>query len=199
MPVPVFSTGEVLTAANMNAVGLWRITGCTVTSAGGTAATASNGVITVGTNNTSLTISSAFSSDFTNYRIVINGITGSAVGDMSLKFGAAVTNYAYGMVYSTTTAPTAAVLIQANTTSFLYVAGHSTSPTNTSIEVFQPNLAKPTGVLSHYSRLDATGPAYVTGHYTGLLNDTTQYTSFILTPGAGNLTGGTIRVYGYRN
>ncbi len=47
---PVFAAGDVLGAADMNAVGLWRVTTCTVSSAGGTAATASNGVITIGFN-----------------------------------------------------------------------------------------------------------------------------------------------------
>jgi hypothetical protein len=33
----------------------------------------------------------------------------------------------------------------------------------------------------------------------GFLNNTTSYTAFTFTPSSGTLTGGTIRVYGYRN
>jgi len=33
----------------------------------------------------------------------------------------------------------------------------------------------------------------------GYVNNTTQYTAFTISPSSGTLTGGTIRVYGYRN
>jgi hypothetical protein len=33
----------------------------------------------------------------------------------------------------------------------------------------------------------------------GFLNDTTAYTGFTILASTGNLTGGTIRVYGYQN
>ena len=35
--------------------------------------------------------------------------------------------------------------------------------------------------------------------YGGELRDTTQHTGFTISPGSGTMTGGTIRVYGYRN
>ena len=36
-------------------------------------------------------------------------------------------------------------------------------------------------------------------YYNGHMNNTTQYTGFTILPSSGTLTGGTIRVYGYRN
>ena len=37
------------------------------------------------------------------------------------------------------------------------------------------------------------------GWTTGLQDSTTSFTSFTITPQAGTLTGGTIRIYGYNN
>ena len=61
MSFPSFSTGEVLTAADMNAVGLWRINEFTLS--GGT------------TNLTNI-----FSTDYSNYLLIVSGVTtGSAI------------------------------------------------------------------------------------------------------------------------
>lgn len=197
MGFPSFNSGEVLTAADMNAVGLWRVTSCTVTSVGGTAATASNGVITVGNGNTSVTVNNAFSSNYANYKIILR-VTGSQTGDISMTLGNANTGYAYGLIYATTGAGDPPALINANFTSFYYIGGHSTTESATAIEVFSPNLARPTQVESKYNRLEP-GPGYITGTYTGLLNNSNAYTSFTIVPNGGTFTAGLIRVYGYRD
>jgi len=59
MPVPVFAVGEVLTAANMNQVGLWKI------ASGPLSGTATN-------------FAGCFPTDYTNFRIVVDQITLSA-------------------------------------------------------------------------------------------------------------------------
>jgi hypothetical protein len=61
MPVPVFAVGEVLTAANMNQVGLWKV-------ASGTLSTATTDFV------------GCFTDDFTNYRILIDGASLSGTG-----------------------------------------------------------------------------------------------------------------------
>lgn len=60
---PDFSAGAVLTAAQMNAIGMWRV-------ASGTLSTATTD------------FQSVFTSDFTNYRIVIDQISMNATGDL---------------------------------------------------------------------------------------------------------------------
>jgi hypothetical protein len=37
------------------------------------------------------------------------------------------------------------------------------------------------------------------GTVSGMLNNTTSYTAFTITPSSGTMTGGTVRVYGYAN
>jgi hypothetical protein len=45
----------------------------------------------------------------------------------------------------------------------------------------------------------ASSPDLFAGTTTGQLTNTTSYTDFSLVLGVGTMTGGTIRVYGYRN
>lgn len=81
MPVPDFSPGEVLTANAMDSIGLWRVGG------GPLSGTATN-------------FAGVFSSDFTDYRIVIDSIGLGSPGEMywQLLDGTtpATTNYRYG-------------------------------------------------------------------------------------------------------
>lgn len=192
MPVPVFTAGETLDASEMNAVGLWRVTGCTVSSVGGTAATASNGVITIGTNNTSVTVNNAFSSDYDNYLIVISGGTGSTSTELRLRFGAAVTNYKFVFVYTAYNNTIAAVATNAGT-SIEYTGQMTSSSLGAYITVQNPFLTEHTFVQSSSSTETFAGTT--TGH----LANTTSYTDFTIFVGTGSMTGGTIRVYGYRN
>ena len=67
MPVPDFSPGEVLTAAAMDSIGLWKVASGTLSG------TATNFV-------------GCFTSDYTNYRIVVDGITFNTTGDVYIQF-----------------------------------------------------------------------------------------------------------------
>jgi hypothetical protein len=67
MTFPSFSAGEVLRATDMNAVGMWRVGG------GALSGTATNFV-------------GCFTSDYTNYRIVIDSISLSGNGDISFQY-----------------------------------------------------------------------------------------------------------------
>jgi hypothetical protein len=191
---PVFSAGAVLTAAQMNAIGLWRVTTCTVSSAGGTSATASNGVVTIGTNNTSVTVSNAFSSDFDAYKIIINGGTASTAVSLRLSLGASVTGYSSILNYATYAANTTPLSIGDNNAAQWSYVGYGTSNYLTmSLDIINPFAAK-------YTQYIAAGwPAETAaGMSTGIHTVATSFTSFVLTPNTGNISGGTIRVYGYR-
>lgn len=192
---PDFSVGQTLTAAQMNAVGLWRVTNCTVTSVGGTAATASNGVITIGAGNTSVTVNNAFSADYANYRIVISGATASLAGDYSFQLSG-ITGSVYqtaGFFMSIGTA-TLNAYSPAATTSWL-IGSMNTVRFTSVFDVISPQLTQQKFLLS------STGIS-TTGYYqfSGLCTSTTAATGFVLSANAGgNFQGGTIRVYGYRN
>lgn len=196
MTFPSFTTGEVLTAADMNAVGLWRVTGCTVSSAGGTAATASNGVITIGTNNTSVTVNNAFSADYSRYKITVNGGAGTAVIDLQMRLGSTTTGYYGFLIYGNYNSTLVQGFGQNNTANFGYAGTGSTDTLSMNCELNDPFATKRTVITAQGAVPITTGAG---SSYSGFLNDNTSYTSFTILPTTGTLTGGTIRVYGYRN
>lgn len=174
---------------------LQRITDCGVSSAGGTAATASNGVITVGTSNTSVTVTSAFGSGFDNYRVVYNGIETSATNALTLTLnGSTGSTYQDGGFYIGTGAAAITVESTVNRTSFRIGIVES-GPVKIAgwFDVFGPNISGRTWV---------NGGSMTSGFFNwrqGTDTNTASHTGFSLIPVLGNLTGGTIRVYGYRN
>lgn len=195
MPVPVFTAGETLDASEMNAVGLWRVTGCTATFAGGTAGSVSNGVITVGTNNTSIAVANAFSADYNNYMIIYNNGVGSTPAGITLQLTGSTTGYYSawnGIIYTTVGANNGTDNNAAAwTAGAAYAEGAALNA-----QLINPFLSVRTGV--YFSRVDfrTTGGSAVGS---GFHNVQASYTGFTLALTGGNLTGGTIRVYGYRN
>ena len=198
MTFPSFSVGEDLTAADMNAVGLWRVTNCTVTSVGGTAATASNGVVTIGSGNTSVTVSNAFSADYDNYRIVINGVVFSnGGGGIRINLGGTVggNNYHYGgiLINTATGALTGA---PGNNVGFVLIGTSTGNNAHSNVlDILNPQKTERTTIIGglSYGETNAVGPIYA------VHNVDTSWTSFTYYPTAGTMTGGKIRVYGYRN
>lgn len=193
MSYPSFSVGDILAASDMNAVGLWKNTTATVTSVGGTSATASSGTITIGGNNTSVTVAGAFSASFDHYRIVIADVVASTGANMLFQFSGIT-----GSVYSTSgtffTFGSAVVTGYgpAATTTWV-IAPTNTGTSNATIDVLSPFATKRktfigagVGDSSNYQ-------------LNGTCNSTTSASGFVISPSAGNITGGTIRIYGYRN
>jgi hypothetical protein len=180
MTYPVFASGDVLNASDMNGVGLWLVKSQTV-----------------GTGVSSVTVTGAFSADYDNYLVTITGVQGSALGDVQLQLGSTTTGYYGFMPYGI---PSGATLFAVNTNngaSFPYVASSdATAQSAGQITLNSPFLSKNTFISAPYIG-GGNNRAY--GVFNGWLNNSTSYTSFSLIPGAGTLTGGTIRVYGYRN
>ena len=172
---PDFSAGAVLTAAQMNAIGLWEIK-----------------TQTIGTTVTEVEVTSAFSTDYDSYLIVINGGAASTANLLRFQLGATTTGYYTG--YSGVTYATAAATIAAdnNGANFSAVGIGTTSTLGLQIWVTNPFLTEHTYVGGFHA--DAT----VSRNYAGYLNNTTSYTSFKIITSTGTMTGGTIRVYGYR-
>jgi hypothetical protein len=178
-----------------NPDGLALITTCTVTSAGGTAATVSGGVVTIGTSNTSVTVSSAFSATYDNYVIMISGGVASTDLNLRLTLGSTVTGYYYGGMFAKYDGTNSSFAAVANNTYF-DIGYASTNALSGKAELDNPFNTKRT-----IARTISTGSSttYFMNNYAGFLNDSTSYTAFTITPSSGNITGGTIRVYGYRN
>jgi hypothetical protein len=177
-------------------MGLVKVIPTSVSSAGGTAATlAANGTVTIGTGNTSVTVSGAFSSLYDSYKIVLSGGTSSATNVLRVTFGSATTAYYWSFLYSVYGTTTASA-DTGNNAGFINYCGQL-SPVGNAAEI---NVMNPFLVANTY----VTSATYFGGGtYGGSLNgghsSAVSHTSFTLTCNAGTMTGGSIRVYGYRN
>jgi hypothetical protein len=192
---PVFTSGAILTAAQMSSVGLWRITDCTVTSVGGTSATASNGVITIGTNNTSVTVANAFSSDYQSYRIFIDNESTNGTASHLLQLSGITTSVYFSGgsfgAWATTAQTGFGAAASANFTLSANVG--NASETVMVIDITNPNIAR-RKFANNFSQ--AANGHSTFNHY---CTSTSTATGFVLSKSGETMTGGTIRVYGYNN
>jgi hypothetical protein len=181
MSYPVFASGDVLNASDMNAVGSWLVK-----------------TVTVGTGVTSVPVTSCFSADYDNYRITYNGGTGSGSAECTMTLGSTVTGYWNSLIYGVWTATTVPVAVGTGSVASFSVAG-ALDPNGNYLDltIMNPFLARRTTVFGGFVGMSS---GRVGGSMSGFLADTTSYTGFTLTASGGtNMTGGTIRVYGLRN
>jgi hypothetical protein len=151
---------------------------------------------TIGSSVSSVTVTDAFNSTYDNYRILVSG--GSAAGaggSMTMELGATVTGYYLAGFYQTFSAtPTLNAYGFLNGSSF-NVGYISSNGIGSMIDINNPNLSDET-VFSVKQIQLATGGTLA--FYQGYLNNTTSYTGFKLNFETA-MTGGQIRVYGYKN
>lgn len=152
---------------------------------------------TVGTGVSSpIVVSGAFDSSYVNYKITYSGGVASQSINISCRLGAA--NASYFSVRAFNQPANGAFQGNGvnNTAEWPYFGQGSTNFAQINADVFMPNLAQQTTYHGVYNL--GIGQFSEMGTTTGLLANTTAYTDFTLFF-AGTLTGGTIRVYGYRN
>jgi hypothetical protein len=180
MAIKTFTTGEVLTAADTNTY------------------LANSGLVyvksqTIGNAVTSVVVPSAFSADFDDYLVTIDGGVCTGNAGLSMQLGAKTTNYRHVLNYASYN-NTPASLGTTTATSFTYTATASATGLSGYINFITPFLAtKNTFVHSSWcSQSEA-------GSFIGQTTDAVSYTAFTLFVGSGlNITGGIITVYGYR-
>lgn len=145
----------------------------------------------IGTTVSSVTVSSAFSTTYDSYKIVIAGGAGSSANaGIRMTLGATATGYYYGIPLAIYSGGGAASLAGTNTTSW-EVGSVNAASLNVNLELVDPFNTKITKVFASIAK-DTSG-----GAGGGFLDNTTSYTAFTFTPSAGTFTGGTIYVYGY--
>jgi len=157
---------------------------------------AANGTVTIGNAVSSVTVSGAFSANYDNYIIQISGGAGSQNADVYCRLGSTATGYRYGFRYNAYGTASVAVITSNAATEWPYVGVNDGNAISVRFHVYQPYLAKYSFVAADYASPINGGAS---GNLSGVLTDTTQYTSFLVAPVGGTWTGGTIRVYGYRN
>ena len=173
---PVFVAGAVLTAAQMNAVGLWLIKS-----------------EVIGTGVASYTASNVFSTDYDHYRVLITAVDASSVDQwIQMTLGTTAAAY-YSSAYYDNANGTSTGTSRVNNGAFMRVGLTGTEKdSSASFDISSPYLAERTQVRGQFNN------TLHSGWYGGTLANTTSYTAFTLTPAAGTFTGGTVSVFGYR-
>ncbi len=174
MTFPSFSVGEVLRAQDMNAVGLWLIKSQVV-----------------GSGVSSVTVNDAFTNDFDNFRIIYSDGTQSANNSLNIRLGASSASYFggwNGAFYATGSANVGSN----NNTSQLLIGGGDSNGSSICCDVMIPNRTKYTNFTFNGVFVDSA----IVG--AGRHAVAAAYTGFTILTGAGTMSGGTIRVYGYQ-
>lgn len=124
------------------------------------------------------------------------GGTSTASNDLALTVGNANTAYYFSFIYTDYTVGGAVLKAAINNGASWTYAGAQESPNRLVCDIMNPYASAITTIATQY-----VGPqaGRVIGAGGGFLNNTTSYTSFTITVGAGSISGGTIRVYGYRD
>jgi hypothetical protein len=180
-PFP-FTSGDVLTAADLNALsGLVPVK-----------------TQTIGSGVSSVTVTDAFSATFDNYRILITDTTASFNLALNMRLGSETgNNYKYLGHYQKWNNSTIVGYGPGTNTYFDSAGRMTTNGSNRSlIDLCSPYQSKPTQGYSNCSG-NMTDDFVVTLHL--WLDTSDSYTSFSVFPNSGTMTGGTIRVYGYNN
>ena len=184
MAIKTFTTGEVLTASDTNTY------------------LANAGLVyiksqTIGSAVSSVQVTSAFSTDYDSYKILISGGAGSATGRIRMTIGSASTAYYWALIASRFDNGGSVAVGGSNATLFDYMGQADSTAIDASIEVRNPFLTEKTFVSGVYVDM-SVGAFTGAGPTNGILTDTTSHTSFTVSPASGTFTGGTITVYGYR-
>ena len=183
MTFPVFSTGEVLRAQDMNAVGLWRVGG------GAVSGTTTNFV-------------GCFTSDYTVYRVVIDQPTNTAAGEYYIRYltgTTATSTNAYRWAYNGHTSAGAGYSSNsaANLNGFL---GWETPATGgfggITLDIFSPNIV--TRTLANVSAAFNISGAYATRNGMIVWEGNDQFTGLQISSGGGSSLAGNVSIYGYR-
>jgi hypothetical protein len=175
---PDFSSGAVLTAAQMNSVGLWLVK-----------------TQTIGSAVSSVSVTGAFSADYDNYKIIVSGGTASTASSIGLRLGASATEYYAGLIFMAYSAGVTSAAVF-NGSSLTFAGAGEPLGLQVNLDLLNPFLAKVTTITGAYA---GNGTASVGGTVNGFHNSAVSYSGFTLLAGAGTFTGGTICVYGYRN
>ena len=149
---------------------------------------------TVGTTVSSVTVTSAFSATYENYKIIYTGGTGSTTNVIRLSLGGITTGYYSSLIKNSFNSATVSGALYSNQSSWNYAGAMTTTAASAHIDLHNPFATKSKWGGSAYIQVSTTGDSGTGSFMQGL---TTSATDFTLTAGSGTLTGGTIYVYGY--
>lgn len=152
---------------------------------------------TIGSAVSSVEVTSAFSSSFDVYRIIVSGGTQSvSYPNLQFQFSGITTGVYYGGFFGTKFDTGAVSGLGVNgATSWTYAGIGASGGNLMDITIFGANSTTRKFCSSGFYHTSAA----IYGMFTGECTGTTAETAFKIIPSSGTLTGGTIRVYGYKN
>lgn len=153
---------------------------------------------TIGSGVTSVTVTNAFSATYDNYRIVISGGVASTNIELKLQLGSTTGGYYTAGFYNYASSATLNGYSNNNISSFNGFGSGTANSLNALGEFQAPYLAKFTS--AQYANMQTATADSQAVRLLGFEASTTQHTDFTILVGSGaNITGGTIKVYGYQN
>jgi hypothetical protein len=146
---------------------------------------------TIGSAVSSVVVSSAFSTTYENYKIIVSGGVMSGTSNIQMTLGSATSNY-NNQINGADFGNTPSSIGATGAANFTRVGAGTVNFTSCNVDLFMPFLAKPTTLMGSL--------VTVGGGYTilAIQTDNTSFTGFTITPTSGTMTGGTIKVYGYK-
>jgi len=183
---PLFVANTVLSAAQMNKIGMWKIS-----------TTSLSGVTT--------NISNCFSGDYTNYRVICQNLNGGGATTrlLTLRFRTTSddTTASYnGGTFGTYGAGTTTQFAFGGATSAT-LAALGAQPSGSAaggfvLDIMSPNVASGTTYTGSGIMYQPDLVSYVSRSFSGNMTTATQYTGFSIIGVTDSLVG-TIQVYGY--
>lgn len=192
MPLTTYTSGEVLTAASLNA----NFTFAASNPLGGLVLTGSASPSAA----SSVSINNCFTSAYENYRIIGAFTNASGTGSITARLRAAstdtTTNYT-GQITESYTSSVATTLNPSGTDDWYITDVNATYPIPSfSFDVYRPQTAQKT-TFTGLNIYQNTGALLVSQYAAGIQTSTTQFDGITILSSV-NITG-TIRVYGYTN
>ena len=185
MTFPSFSSGEVLRAQDMNAVGLWRVGGGTL-----------SGVTT--------NFVGVFSSDYRNYLVQIDNFNNSSATTRSITLQMlsgttpATSGYSSNTVVQFGASSLSGSGVSGSSMDLTAISSNVNGSGSAEIQFFNPNNALNTFVLSKSYTYQSNVTAFVYRNGAHIHGAATAYNGFAIS-GVTDSLSGNVTVYGLRN
>ena len=177
---PDFVVGGILTAAQMNAVGLWKV-----------------GTVTAGPS-AEILVNNVFNSDYANYRVIVSDLLIASTQAVRLQFrdagGNIATGHQFGGWFINMTLAAGTGAFGNTAQSFMQVGfSDAVNKVNISFDIYRPNISGQTGLTANGT--DSGSANFMAGRQT----ETKTVTGFRLFGASGGSISATIQIFGYRN
>jgi hypothetical protein len=149
----------------------------------------------IGTAVSTVTVTDAFSAKYENYRVIMTGANNSAASFIRISMPGPA-DFRWAGWRSGPFSSGVVGQVSNSTMNVGYGMAASNLPTFTSFDIIQPFATSPT-IISVTPFIETSNVDNYT--ISGAIQDNVSRSQFTIAAATGTLTGGTIRVYGYRN